>query len=276
LAAWSRHDAEAAIQWAFEEGGLSEPYQAMKGGFAGWVSESSSRSQALQWLETQVSESNATPLFGLASEAMGAEVALEWVKPLVHGDSRQCAIDHAFFSYGLRDPNEGMVQLDSIQPVAARRAAALAFAEAMFIGQGREAVTRLREQAYDNDEELLAQAAYEAQVGILASLNPELIAEEVLVLPSGVAKGQLLSTLLDRTYRRSAAHAEDALTWTSQLQSRALRGEWEARVKQTLTDAPWRHAAALPERLKAGFKTQSLADFRERLDLLSRLPPLSK
>ncbi len=275
LTQWSRHDFEAATQWAFQEGQLGNPYQAIKPAFTELlVADEWKRPNAIRWLEAHVSEPGSAPLFGIASETLGSEDALAWAIPLAHGDSRQNALDHAFFGLGLTDAASGAQRLETIEPIAARQAAALALAEGMFIGQGRSSVARLQEKAEAKGQTLLALAAHEARVGILAALNPKLIADDVFDLPSGASKDHLLTTLLDRTYRRSSDHAVQARQWAAKFQHPGLRRDWEVRIDQTLADAPWQNTASLPDRLKSGFKTQSLAEFRERLELLSKIPPL--
>ena len=276
LSEWSQHDPNAAMDWAFQKGQLESPYRAIAVAFSHWIKGESQRQQARRWLEAHVSEPEAAPLFGLASEALGPEAALAWSAPLAHGVARQHAINQAFFDLGLGNDPKAELHLATVEPIAAREAAALAYAEAMFIGHGRSSVMRLQKQAADDGNTLLANAAHEAHVGVVAAINPELVADEILAMPASKMKDRLLSKLLERSYRRSSRHAEHALSWSRMLGDAALRQDWQQRVEQLISEARWDHAAALPARLTANFKDQSFAEFRARLDLLSRLEPLRK
>ena len=268
LETWARAEPASALKWAVAS--TDAPFEIAERAFDRWTE--GDPAAAAQWLEPFATNADAAPWFGTAVDSLDPVKALAWVEGLPTGGAKERALQHTFFALGRTDPATGQAAIRNVAP-AVRQSAAMALAEGMFAGSGRRAVSAWESTNADTGHADIAAATRAAQVGILAAIDPEVVADQVLEMESGPEKDLALGALINCTYRRSSEHTQHAQRWARQIRDASSRQEWLSRIKDAEATKPWEQTAILPERLAGSFDAQSFADFHQRLELLSSLPP---
>ncbi len=260
--AWAGVDADEARAWidALPE---SLIWGARETAFEIWIESGVDHMEVQRQLGNWSDRPEAGVLYGMAADRMPGQEVYQWARDLgTDSVNREFLLERAFFALGRESAPDAMGLMNQLEP-SEQGIAVEALSLGWLVSGGRREFEAWRQSLDPNSRRFYQATA--AKVDLLAAINPALVADDVLAMPQDRDRDFVLMRLIGRVRPRSK---ESALQWVEELVDPKLKRETLALIE----NADFPETMDLPTGKLRDFKTQTLGELRERLDLLAKRP----
>ena len=214
---------------------------------------------------------NAAGLFELLGERLEGPAGLDLGLALKRKSlNRALVLQQAFYNLGRKQGRAGVRHLTRVDPTESAEAVHF-FTLGWIVGGGGNELPEWRNQLDPNSTEFRESTA--AEIDLLAALNPDAAAARVFATQKSENRDRAVINLLERTMFRTNFDSEKIHQWAEAIVDGRKRQQMQSKIEMVRKEIENRpQVTGLPSRKVADFRSQTLNDLLERLDILAGAP----